>query len=78
MSISKAIGALLRRRVESEPLGGPGEDGGVGEDSYFDPVLGLRVSRCDGELGEGEVRAALDGEDEGVAEQFRESGCPLG
>ena len=52
-SISKAVGDLLRRKsVTTSPKGE--------ESSYFDPVLGFRVSRSVRPITEEELRRSLD------------------
>jgi len=61
-SLSKAIGDLLRQRTASgaaapRPL--QPDDAA----SYFDPVLGIQVSRCPKPLTEQDIQGAIDDED---------------
>jgi len=58
-SLSKAVADLLRQRHAREPGLPTPED----EDSYFDPVLGLRVSRAGHPLTHEEIQRSLDDED---------------
>jgi hypothetical protein len=61
-SISKAIGDLLRQRTPGSGLPAmPGRESD--KNSYYDPILGIQVSRCDKSLTEEEVRRSLDDED---------------
>jgi len=58
-SLSKAVADLLRNRHgKAHGLPTPEE-----ENSYFDPVLGLRVSRAGRALTHEEVQRSLDDED---------------
>lgn len=58
-SLSKAVSDLLRNRHGRETGPPTPED----EDSYFDPVLGLRVSRAGRALTLEEIQRTLDDED---------------
>lgn len=61
-SISKAIGDLLRQRLSPrEAPTAPRPE--AGENSYFDPILGIQVSRCDKLLTEEDIRRSLEDED---------------
>lgn len=61
-SMSKAIGDLLRERSSlSKPPAKPAHE--ADENTYFDPILGIRVSRCDKPLTEADIRRGLDDED---------------
>lgn len=59
-SISKALGDLLRRKTVT--IRAPAEDGSNAS-SYFDPLLGIHVSRSDKQLNEEDIQSALDDED---------------
>lgn len=62
-SISKAVGDLLRRRLAPTPVASAFESSDDAT-SYFDPVLGVRVSRGNGRaLDEEQIRRALEDED---------------
>jgi negative regulator of replication initiation len=60
-SISKAVGDLLRRRTAAAPAPQTSS-------SYFDPVLGIQVSRSERPLTEEEIQRAMDDEDVRVME----------
>ncbi len=60
-SLSRAIGDLLRRR--QMPAAGPSDAVGSEADSYFDPELGIRVSRSSRPIAEGEIQRSLNDED---------------
>ena len=55
-SISKAVGDLLRRKTAA--VQAPQTSS-----SYFDPVLGIQVSRSEHRLTEEEIQRAMDDED---------------
>ncbi len=59
-SVSKAVGDLLRRKINSSTtsLAGDGE-----APAYFDPVMGIQVSRSGRKISEAEVSKALADED---------------
>lgn len=58
MSISKAVGDLLRRKIEPQ---GPSTD--QASSSYFDPVLGIQVSRGRGPLTHEDLQRAIEDDD---------------
>lgn len=61
-SLSKAIGELLRQRTAvSRPPAMSKEQ--TEQDAYYDPVLGIQVSRCEKPLTEEDLRRSLDDED---------------
>lgn len=66
-SISKAIGDLLRRHSPPVPDASSVDPK---KSSYFDPVLGIQVSRCAEPLTAEEVQAAIDDEDVRHLERF--------
>lgn len=57
-SLSKAVGDLLRRKLAASP-----PEMKPDAASYFDPVLGIQVSRSDRPLTDDALRKALDDED---------------
>ncbi len=69
LSLSKAIGELLRQR-QGMVAATPGAGAGGGADSYFDAELGIRVSRSRQPLSEAEIQRAMDDEDRRHREQF--------
>ena len=58
-SLSKAVGDLLRRKAA--PSAVPPADGNA--TSYFDPVLGIQVSRSGRSISQEDVKQALEDED---------------
>ncbi|MFT4176785.1 MAG: hypothetical protein QM627_09010 [Luteolibacter sp.] len=58
-SISKAVNDLFRRRVVSEVARGEDDP----STKYFDPVLGIQVSRSEKPITEEDIQRALDDED---------------
>ena len=59
-SLSKAVGDLLRRKVAAG-VAAPQPDGNT--TSYFDPVLGIQVSRSGRSISQEDVKQALADED---------------
>lgn len=59
MSISKAVGDLLRRRIEPPHVPATDEE----TTSYFDPVLGIQVSRGRGPLTNEDVARMIEDDD---------------
>jgi hypothetical protein len=59
-SLSKAVGDLLRRKVAAG-VAAPPPDGNT--TSYFDPVLGIQVSRSGRPISQEDVKQALADED---------------
>lgn len=59
-SLSKAVGDLLRRKTSPSTTVLTGEGEGP---TYFDPVLGIQVSRSGGKISDLEIRTALEEED---------------
>ena len=58
-SISKAIADLLKRTTRAAVA-----PQGTGDElNYYDPILGIQVSRCDRPLTEQDIQNALDDED---------------
>ncbi|HEY5753725.1 MAG TPA: hypothetical protein VIT21_11295 [Chthoniobacterales bacterium] len=65
-SISKAISDLLRRKVSTHPGGAAAQKSDP--DSYFDPELGILVSRADRPFTEADIQRAMDDDDLRIAE----------
>lgn len=61
-SLSKAISDLLRRRLSNPPS--PSRSHSASEaTSYFDPVIGIRVSRSNRPVTLEEIQQSMDDED---------------
>ncbi len=70
-SLSKAVGDLLRRKAN--PAGAvPPPDGNA--TSYFDPVLGIQVSRSGRSISQEDVKQALADEDLAALQLAGQSG----
>ena len=72
-SLSKAVGDLLRRKVAAG-VAAPQPDGNT--TSYFDPVLGIQVSRSGRTISRDDVKRALADEDSAALELAGPSGNP--
>ena len=71
-SLSKAVGDLLRRK--SPPGAVPPPEGS--STSYFDPVLGIQVSRSGRSISHDDVKQALADEDSAALQLAGQSGNP--
>lgn len=69
-SLSKAVSDLLRRKV-AVGLAAPQPDGDA--TSYFDPVLGIQVSRSGQSISQEDVKQALTDEDSAALQLIKQS-----
>lgn len=65
LSMSRAVGDLLRKFLHAPP---PPESTPESPDRYFDPVLGIQVSRAKGPITLEDVQQAIDDEDQRILE----------
>lgn len=72
-SLSKAVGDLLRRKVTVGVAVPPLEGSAT---SYFDPVLGIQVSRSGRSISQDDVKQALADEDSAALQLAGQSGNP--